>query len=68
MRDAEHNGPAPARAYDETGLPGECLPQYELIRRWLDETPRDAIELKRRESLDVRSRPHPREIALYFDA
>ncbi len=26
------------------------------------------IELKRRESLDVRSRPHPREIALYFDA
>jgi glutamine synthetase len=25
------------------------------------------IELKRREALDVRNRPHPREIALYFD-
>lgn len=25
------------------------------------------IDLKRREALDVRNRPHPREIALYFD-
>ena len=37
-------------AFDETGLPGECLPQYALIRRWLDETPRAAVELKRREA------------------
>jgi uncharacterized circularly permuted ATP-grasp superfamily protein len=50
MRDAEHDGPPPAQAFDETGLPGDCLPQYELIQRWLDETPRDAIELKRREA------------------
>ena len=37
-------------AFDETGLPGECLPHYELIRRWLEETPRDVIEMKRREA------------------
>jgi uncharacterized circularly permuted ATP-grasp superfamily protein len=39
-----------APAFDETGPPGECLPQYELIKRWLDETPRDAVDLKRREA------------------
>jgi uncharacterized circularly permuted ATP-grasp superfamily protein len=37
-------------AYDETGLPGECLPQYELIKSWLDETPRATVDLKRREA------------------
>jgi uncharacterized circularly permuted ATP-grasp superfamily protein len=39
-----------AAAFDETGLPGECLPHYALIKRWLEETPRDAVELKRREA------------------
>ena len=39
-----------ALPFDETGLPGECLPHYELIKRWLDETPREAVELKRREA------------------
>ena len=49
--DAALTGPAPgAPAFDETGPPGECLPQYELIKRWLDETPRDAVDLKRREA------------------
>jgi glutamine synthetase len=31
----------------------------ELIRTW--------VEMKRKEALDVRSRPHPREMALYHD-
>ncbi len=34
--------------FDETGLPGDCLPQYALIRQWLDEMPRESIEHKRR--------------------
>ena len=50
MPDTDTTPPAPVVAFDETGLPGECLPQYDLIRRWLDETPRDFIELKRREA------------------
>ena len=50
MRDSDQPGSTPARAFDETGLPDRCLPQYELIQRWLDETPREAIELKRREA------------------
>ena len=29
--------------FDETGLPGECLPQYGQIRDWLDNTPRDVL-------------------------
>ncbi len=39
-----------ADAFDETGLPGPCLPHYALIRRWLDETPRDFLLHKRREA------------------
>jgi uncharacterized circularly permuted ATP-grasp superfamily protein len=50
MRDSEHPAASPARAFDETGLPGQCVPQYELIRRWLEETPRETIEMKRREA------------------
>ena len=42
---------APAvRFFDETGLPSEYAPKYDLIRRWLDETSREAIDLKRREA------------------
>ncbi|MDM7915909.1 MAG: type I glutamate--ammonia ligase [Candidatus Eisenbacteria bacterium] len=33
-----------------------------------EETIATWIEIKRKEALDVRNRPHPREIALYFDA
>ena len=36
--------------FDETGLPGECLPQYGQIRDWLDNTPRDVLLRKRREA------------------
>ncbi len=50
MRDPEPHAVPPAGIFDETGLPAECVPKYELIRRWLDETPRDVIELKRREA------------------
>jgi glutamine synthetase len=39
-------------------LEGEVFDE-DLVEGW--------VELKRRESLDVRNRPHPREIALYFD-
>jgi uncharacterized circularly permuted ATP-grasp superfamily protein len=39
-----------AQAFDETGLPGECLPQYRQVRAWLDEMPRDFLMLKRREA------------------
>jgi len=39
-----------AHAFDETGLPGPCRPQYALIERWLDDTPRDFLLLKRREA------------------
>ena len=39
-------------------LEGEVFDES-LIRAW--------IELKRKESLDVRSRPHPREMSLYLD-
>jgi uncharacterized circularly permuted ATP-grasp superfamily protein len=39
-----------AEAFDETGLPGPCLPHYALIRRWLDETSRDFLLHKRREA------------------
>jgi uncharacterized circularly permuted ATP-grasp superfamily protein len=39
-----------APAFDETGAPGECLAQYALIKRWFEETPREAVELKRREA------------------
>jgi uncharacterized circularly permuted ATP-grasp superfamily protein len=35
--------------FNETGAPGECLPHYAAILRWLQETPPEAIELKRRE-------------------
>ena len=50
MRDSEHPGDLLVSAYDETGTPGACPPHYQLIKRWLDETPREAIELKRREA------------------
>ncbi len=39
-----------AQAFDETGLPGECLPQYRQVRTWLDKMPRDFLMLKRREA------------------
>jgi uncharacterized circularly permuted ATP-grasp superfamily protein len=39
-----------AEAFDETGLPGPCLQQYGLVRRWLDETPREFLLHKRREA------------------
>ena len=29
--------------------------------------PSERMKIKRQESLDVRSRPHPREVALYLD-
>ncbi|HTC19115.1 MAG TPA: circularly permuted type 2 ATP-grasp protein, partial [Stellaceae bacterium] len=39
-----------AQAFDETGLPGECLPQYRQVKVWLDKMPRDFLMSKRREA------------------
>jgi uncharacterized circularly permuted ATP-grasp superfamily protein len=39
-----------AHAYDETGGPDSGLQHYQLIRRWLEETPPDFLELKRHEA------------------
>jgi uncharacterized circularly permuted ATP-grasp superfamily protein len=39
-----------AQAFDETGLPGECLPQYRQVKVWLDKMPREFLMLKRREA------------------
>jgi uncharacterized circularly permuted ATP-grasp superfamily protein len=39
-----------AHAFDETGGPEAGLPHYELIRRWLEETPTEFLELKRHEA------------------
>jgi len=36
--------------FDETGGAAALRPQYELIRRWLQETPGDVLDLKRREA------------------
>ena len=38
-------------AFDEMGpLEGPCRPAYEAVRQWLENTPRDLLELKRREA------------------
>ncbi len=50
MEDAATLPKTYAQAFDETGLPGECLPQYRQVRTWLDEMPRDFLMLKRREA------------------
>lgn len=36
--------------FDEMGPPGAIRPAYEEIRRWLEETPRDVLDLKRRQA------------------
>jgi uncharacterized circularly permuted ATP-grasp superfamily protein len=39
-----------ARAFDEMGALQACVPQYELIQRWLAATPAAQLERKRREA------------------
>jgi uncharacterized circularly permuted ATP-grasp superfamily protein len=39
-----------AASFDETGGPGHCYPHYRQICRWLEETPSDLLEMKRREA------------------
>ncbi len=39
-----------AGGFDETGGTSGPRPQYDLIRRWLEETPRETLDLKRREA------------------
>jgi uncharacterized circularly permuted ATP-grasp superfamily protein len=36
--------------FDETGDPAHCRQPYELIRYWLDETPRELLALKQKEA------------------
>jgi uncharacterized circularly permuted ATP-grasp superfamily protein len=40
----------PGGPFDEMGASEECRSHYELIRRWLEETPAEALSLKRREA------------------
>ncbi len=42
--------PETAIPFDEMGTAGQCRPHYELVRRWLDETPPELLALKRREA------------------
>ncbi len=37
-------------AFDEMAASDNCRARYELIRRWIEETPADALSLKRREA------------------
>jgi len=39
-----------ARPFDETGAPHECLAHYSIIRQWLDGTPPEQLDRKRREA------------------
>jgi len=39
-----------ARPFDEMGAGESCRPPYAMIRRWIAETPKDALVLKRREA------------------
>jgi uncharacterized circularly permuted ATP-grasp superfamily protein len=40
----------PAPAFDETGGSGPGREPYELVRRWLEETPRELLALKQKEA------------------
>ena len=42
--------PIEARVFDEMGAPHECVPQYNLIQSWLEATPPEQLERKRREA------------------
>jgi uncharacterized circularly permuted ATP-grasp superfamily protein len=42
--------PGGRKSFDETGGPDGPRPQYDLIRRWLQETPSEVLDLKRREA------------------
>jgi uncharacterized circularly permuted ATP-grasp superfamily protein len=49
----EQTAPAnrlPTLAFDEMGTVENCRSQYELIRRWVEETPGQVLSLKRREA------------------
>ena len=50
MTSLKPGGAAAARAFDETGAPQEWLAPYALIRQWLDETPPEQLDRKRREA------------------
>src|SRR6266849_6462161 len=39
-----------AAAFDEMAASENCQARYELIRRWIEETPTEALSLKRREA------------------
>jgi uncharacterized circularly permuted ATP-grasp superfamily protein len=42
--------PDSAPPFDEMGEAAQCRAHYELVRRWLDETPAEVLALKRREA------------------
>lgn len=50
MSNAANPADTYAHSFDETGGPDASLPHYGLIRRWLEETPPEFLELKRHEA------------------